>query len=165
MHERVVIVTGASRRTAIGAAAAREAFGHVDALVANHARSSTQDLEGPTAAELHLSWALNTRATPLLVQAFAAQHEDTRRGGRVLLLTSGQHHGATPAELPRTASEAALHEPTRSLAVHLAPRGATVDCIDPGPHDTARLIAWRLSDEADWVTGRTTASDGGWSSR
>ena len=100
-------------------AAARSAFGHVDAVVANHARSSSQWLEDLTAAELDLSYAVNTRATLLLVKEFAAQHDDTRPGGRVLLLTSGQYHDATPAELPYIASKAALHEVTRSLAVHL----------------------------------------------
>jgi 3-oxoacyl-[acyl-carrier protein] reductase len=256
LHERVVIVTGASRRVAIGAAiarravadgasvllhtwsphdaeqpwgedvegpeaqlrelraaggrvahlsadladpatpaavvaAARDAFGHVDALIANHARSSGQDLEHLTATELDLSYAVNTRASLLLTQAFAAQHEATRPGGRVLLFTSGQYHGAMPAELPYIASKAALHEVTRSLAVHLMPRGITVNCINPGPNDTgyadaetraaitaanpgarwstpadtARLVGWLLSDEADWVTGQTIASDGGWSSR
>jgi 3-oxoacyl-[acyl-carrier protein] reductase len=33
------------------------------------------------------------------------------------------------------------------------------------PTDTARLVSWLLSDEADWGTGQTIASDGGWSSR
>jgi len=33
------------------------------------------------------------------------------------------------------------------------------------PVDTAKLIAWLVSDETDWVTGQTIASDGGWSSR
>lgn len=172
-------------------AAARDMFGHVDAVVANHARSSAQALEQLTATELDLSYAVNTRATLLLVKAFAAQHDDSRSGGRVLLFTSGQYHGAMPAELPYIAAKAALHEVTRSLAVHLAPRGITVNCINPGrndngyadedrrvgeaaanpggrwstPPDTARLIAWLLSDEADWVTGQTIASDGGWASR
>jgi 3-oxoacyl-[acyl-carrier protein] reductase len=172
-------------------AAAREAFGHVDALVANHARSSGQDLEHLTAAELDHSYAVNTRATLLLAQAFAAQHDDARPGGRILLFTSGQYHDAMPGELPYIASKAALHEVTRSLAVHLAPRRITVNCVNPGPNDTgyadaethaaivaanpggrwsqptdtARLVAWLLSDEAAWVTGQTIASDGGWSSR
>jgi 3-oxoacyl-[acyl-carrier protein] reductase len=171
--------------------AARAAFGHVDAVVANHARSNRQALEELTAAELDLSYAVNTRATLLLVKAFAAEHDDRRRGGRVLLFTSGQYHGAMPDELPYIASKAALHELTRSLAVHLIPRGITVNCINPGPNDTgyaddetraavaalnpggrwsmpadtARLAAWLLSDEADWVTGQTIASDGGWSAR
>jgi 3-oxoacyl-[acyl-carrier protein] reductase len=172
-------------------AAAGAAFGHVDVVVANHARSSGQALEELTAAELDLSYAVNTRATLLLVKAFAGQHDDRRPGGRVVLFTSGQYSGAMPAELPYIASKAALHELTRSLAVHLIERGITVNCINPGPNDTgyadaethaavaalnpgrrwstptdtARLIAWLLSDEADWVTGQTIASDGGWSSR
>jgi 3-oxoacyl-[acyl-carrier protein] reductase len=170
---------------------ARAAFGHVDAVVANHARSVNQGLEELTAAELDFTFAVNTRASLLLVKAFAAQHDDARRGGRVLLFTSGQYHGAMPKELPYIASKAALHEVTRSLAVHLIPRGITVNCINPGPNDTgyaddetraaiaatnpggrwstpadtARLVTWLLSDEADWVTGQTIASDGGWSSR
>lgn len=170
---------------------ARDAFGHVDALVANHARSSGQDLEHLTAAEIDLSYAVNTRATLLLAQAFAAQHDDSRPGGRVLVFTSGQYSGAMPAELPYIASKAALHELTASLAVHLMPRRITVNCINPGPNDTgyaddttraaiaamnpggrwsapadtARLVGWLLSDEADWVTGQTIASDGGFSSR
>ena len=169
---------------------ARRAFGHVDVLVANHARSSEQNLEQLTAAELDLSYAVNTRATLLLAQAFAAQH-DGRPGGRILFFTSGQYHDAMPAELPYIASKGALHQLTRSVAVHLMPRGITVNCVNPGPNDTgyaddvtraavaaanpggrwgtpadaARLVAWLVSDEADWVTGQVIASDGGWSAR
>ncbi|HXW79703.1 MAG TPA: SDR family oxidoreductase [Acidimicrobiales bacterium] len=165
-----------------------EAFGRLDVVVANHARSSAQSLEQLTAAEIDLAYAVNTRATLLLVQAFAARH-DGRPGGRVVLFTSGQYHGAMPGELPYIASKAALRELTASLAVHLMPRGITVNCIDPGPNDTgyagaetieavrernpgrrwstpsdtARLVAWLVSDEADWVTGQVIASDGGWS--
>lgn len=158
--------------------------------MANHARSSSQDLEHLTAEEIDLSFAVNTRATLLLVKAFAAQH-DGRPGRRVVLFTSGQYHGAMPDELPYIASKAALHQLTPSLAVHLAPRGITVNCVNPGPNDTgwaddetraavalrspggrwstptdaAKLVAWLLSDEADWVTGQVIASDGGWSAR
>lgn len=168
--------------------AATDAFGHVDAVIANHARSGTQDLEHLTAAELAATLGVNVTGTLLLVQAFAAQH-DGRDGGRVVLFTSGQYHGAMPAELPYSASKAALHGVTPSLAVHLATRRITVNCVNPGPNDTgyadaearawladrnpggrwgtpddaARLVAWLVSAEADWVTGQTIASDGGWS--
>jgi 3-oxoacyl-[acyl-carrier protein] reductase len=168
--------------------AAHRAFGHLDGVVANHARSSAQSLEELTAEEIDLSYAVNTRATLLLVQAFAAQH-DGRPGGRVVLFTSGQYHSAMPGELSYIASKGALHQLTPSLAAHLMPRRITVNCVDPGPNDTgyadadtrvavaarnpggrwstpadtARLVAWLISDEADWITGQVIASDGGWS--
>ena len=167
--------------------AAGEAFGHVDILVANHARSSGQSLATLTAAEIDLSMAVNVRATLLLAQRLAAQHDDERAGGRIVWFTSGQHQGPMPDELPYIASKAALHELTVSVAAGLASRGITVNCINPGPTDTgyvddatrravaerhprgrwsepddaARLIAWLCSDEARWVTGQTIVSDGG----
>jgi 3-oxoacyl-[acyl-carrier protein] reductase len=169
--------------------AAVGAFGRLDVLVANHARSSAQALEDLTAAELDVTFAVNTRATLLLVRAFAVARREP--GGRVVLFTSGQYHGAMPGELPYIASKGALHQVTPSLAVHLAPRGITVNCVNPGPNDTgyadeatrgavaaavpmgrwgrpqdaAALVAWLVSDDAAWVTGQVIASDGGWAAR
>jgi 3-oxoacyl-[acyl-carrier protein] reductase len=169
-------------------AAAHESFGRLDIVIANHARSIQQSLEELTAAELDLTYAVNTRATLLLVQRFAAQFEPGP-GGRVVLFTSGQYHGVMPAELPYIASKAALRELTPTLAAHLIAREITVNCINPGPNntghaddaawawvakrnpgrrastpqDTARLVGWLVSDEAEWVTGQVIASDGGWS--
>jgi 3-oxoacyl-[acyl-carrier protein] reductase len=166
--------------------AAVAAFGHVDVLVANHARSSDHDLEHLTAAELDLTYAVNTRATLLLVQEFARRHDDTRLG-RVVLMTSGQHRGPMPGELPYIASKGALHQVTASLAAHLAPRGITVNAVDPGatdtgyaddatrawvlerapmgrwgaPDDAARLITWLAGPESGWVTGQVIVSSGG----
>ncbi len=45
------------------------------------------------------------RATLLLVQAFAAQYDGHPHGGRVVLLTSGQHLGPMPGELPYVATK------------------------------------------------------------
>jgi 3-oxoacyl-[acyl-carrier protein] reductase len=96
-----------------------------------------------------------------------------------------------PEELPYIASKAVVQQLTAPLAVELAPHRITVNCVNPGPNDTgyatgelrrrveqampagrwgrpedtARLVAWLLSDDADWVTGQTIASDGGWSAR
>lgn len=165
---------------------AAEAFGHVDVLVANHARSSSYDLEHVTAAEIDLTYAVNTRATLLLVQEFARRHDDTRPG-RVVLMTSGQHRGPMPEELPYIASKGALHQLTASLAAHLAPRRITVNAVDPGatdtgyaddalhalvldqepmgrwgePDDAARLITWLAGPDSAWVTGQVIVSAGG----
>jgi 3-oxoacyl-[acyl-carrier protein] reductase len=167
-------------------AAAVEAFGHLDMLVCNHARSSSDGLGQVSAAELDASFAVNTRAVLLLVQAFAAQH-DGRPGGRVVLFTSGQHLGPMPGELAYAASKGALVEVTASLADALADRGITVNTINPGPTDTAyvdqelrervagmfpagrwgapddaaRLVAWLCTDDARWITGQVINSEGG----
>jgi Dehydrogenases with different specificities (related to short-chain alcohol dehydrogenases) len=167
--------------------AARERFGSVDVLIANHARSSAQSLETLTAAELDASWAVNARATLLLVQAFAAHHDDARRGGRVILFTSGQHLAPMTDELPYAVSKGAIHQMTRSLADHLADRRITVNAINPGPTDTgwaapeleelvqrampfgrwgspadaANLVSFLVSDEGAWITGQVIDSEGG----
>lgn len=70
--------------------AARNAFGHVDILVVNHTRSGRATLYDTTASELDAFLQENVRASILLVKEFAMQH-DGRPGGRVVLMTSGQH--------------------------------------------------------------------------
>ena len=167
---------------------AQERFGRLDIVIANHARSLRQSLEELTSDEIDVTYAINTRATLLLIQQFAARF-GAGRGGRVVLFTSGQYHGVMPGELPYIASKAALRELTPTLAAHLIGRGITVNCVNPGPNntghydesawawvgqrnpggrastpqETARLVGWLVSDEAEWVTGQVIASDGGWS--
>ena len=167
-------------------AAAVAAYGHVDILVANHAYSTMGALEGVTAHQIDLHMAVNVRGSLLLVKEFAAQH-DGRPGGRVVLMTSGQHLGPMPDELAYIASKGALHQLTLSLSAHLAPRGITVNTVNPGatdtgyatpdlyeavrslnpqgrwgePDDAARLIAWLATDDARWITGQVINSNGG----
>jgi len=165
-------------------AAARRELGHVDVLVANHARSGHGTLEELTAAELDGFLAVNVRATLLLVKEFARQH-DGRPGGRVVLLTSGQPLAGMPREVAYAVSKGALHQATATLSAHLIPRGITVNAVNPGPTDTgwgladfdpgkrmpfgrwgepddaARLIAWLCSDDAKWITAQLIDSEGG----
>lgn len=169
-------------------AEARRRFGPVAIVVANHARSSAVGLAGLTAAELDLCWAVNARATLLLVQAFAAQ-PDLPPSGRVVTFTSGQHLEPMPGELPYAVTKGAVQQATASLAAALAPRGVTVNCVNPGPTDTgwadavrhadvaarfpagrwgtpddaARVVEWLVGDDGRWVTGQTLVSDGGFS--
>ena len=170
-------------------AEAEAALGHVDILVANHAMSCDQDLEALEAEAIDATLAVNVRGSLLLVKEYAARHDDARPGGRVILFTSGQHHGPMTRELPYAASKAALHGITASLAAHLAPRGILVNTINPGPTDTgwatpelveqelgrlplgrwgapedaARLVTWLATDDAGWITGQVLTSDGGFS--
>lgn len=165
-------------------AAARAAFGHLDILVANHARSEQGSLEDVTAEQLDAHLTENVRASILLVKQFAAQH-DSRPGGRVVLLTSGQHLGPMPTELAYAVSKGALHQATLSLSDELVGRGIAVNAVNPGPTDTgwglaerpahprmpqgrwgapedaARLIGWLCTDDAAWITGQVINSEGG----
>ena len=104
-----------------------------------------------------------------------------------MLLTSGQHVAPMPGELAYAASKGALHQITRSLSAHLAPRRITVNAVNPGatdtgyapsplyrevlalepqgrwgdPADAARIIGWLVTDDAQWITGEVINSTGG----
>ncbi|MCF6743122.1 SDR family oxidoreductase [Blastococcus sp. KM273128] len=167
--------------------AARSLVGPVDALVANHARSSSGGLQQVTAAELDRSWAVNARATVLLVQGFAAQHRRDRGRGAVVLMTSGQHRGAMPGELAYVLSKGAVQQVTATLGAELAVRDIGVVCVNPGPvdtgyaddatraavaarfpsghwprpGDTAEIVAWLTGPAAMALTGTTIDAEHG----
>jgi 3-oxoacyl-[acyl-carrier protein] reductase len=163
------------------------AFGGIDAVVVNHAHSSDQSLDAVTAEELDRAWAVNSRAAVLLAREFTAHHDDSRPDGRIVFLTSGQHLGPMPGELPYVLTKAAVQGATRTLADELADRGITVNAVNPGPVDTgwptdeqrerlapafpagrwnrpddvAPLVAWLASPASAAVTGQTIDAEGG----
>jgi 3-oxoacyl-[acyl-carrier protein] reductase len=170
----------------VESAAATSRF--LDVLVCNHARSGGDGPLGTlTAGMLDAHWAVNTRASILLAQAFAAQHDQSRPGGRIVFMTSGQDLGPMTGEVAYATSKGALASITPTLADQLADRGITVNTVNPGPVDTcyappdvheivrrhfprgrwgvpddpARLIAWLVTDEAAWITGQVINSEGG----
>ena len=179
-------LTGAGAPEQLVSAAAA-ALGHLDILVCNHALSGDDGPLGTLdAAMLDHHWAVNTRSSILLAQAFAAQH-DGRPGGRVIFMTSGQDLGPMTGEVAYAASKGALASITRTLADQLADQAITLNTVNPGPVDTgyatgetheavrrrfpggrwgtpddpARLIAWLSTDEAAWVTGQVINTEGG----
>lgn len=186
---RLVDVTGdlGDAATAEGLVpAVRGLLGHVDVLVCNHAHGGDAiGLSGLTAEALDRHWAVNTRATLLLTRAFAAQH-DGRRGGRVIWMTSGQTLGPMSDNLAYAVSKAALAGATWSVADDLLGKGLLLNTINPGPvntgylddapqallerfpqhrfgepDDPARLIAWLVSDDGEWMAGQVLNSEGG----
>jgi len=164
---------------------ALEKFGHVDILVINHTHDTLKTLDELTAEEIDRHLMINVRAALLLIQEYAKQH-DGRSGGRIVLLTSGQHLGPMP-HLAYVASKGALQQLTASLSDYFIGKGITVNTVNPGPtktyqpsadleqavlqrmplgrwgepDDAARLIGWLVSDEAVWITGQVINSEGG----
>jgi 3-oxoacyl-[acyl-carrier protein] reductase len=168
--------------------AAAETSRFLDILVCNHARSGGDGPLGTlTAVMLDAHWAVNTRSSILLAQEFAARHDDTRPGGRIVFMTSGQDLGPMPGEVAYVASKGALASITKTLADQLAGQAITVNAVNPGPVDTgyappdaheavrrhfpqgrwgvpddpARLIAWLVTDDAAWITGQVISTEGG----
>ena len=167
-------------------ATAVERAGHLDVLVCNHAHGGDAvSLATATADSLDRHWAVNARASLMLTQAFAAQH-DGRTGGRVVWMTSGQGHGPMSDNLAYATSKAALAGATWSVADELVDAGILLNTVNPGPvntgyldgapdellaafptgrpglpEDPARLIAWLVSDEGAWMVGQVLSSEGG----
>ena len=184
-HQEANLTDPAAPAALIDSAAA--AFGALDILVCNHARSGDDGPLGTlTAAMLDAHWAANTRSSILMAQAFAARH-DGRPGGRIIFMTSGQDLGPMTPEVAYAASKGALASVTRTLADQLADQAVTLNAVNPGPVDTgyappdahesvrrhfpqgrwgtpddpARLIAWLVTDEAAWITGQVINTEGG----
>lgn len=140
-------------------------FGTVDALVCNQASSGRDGaLERITAADLDHHWAVDARASLLLVQAYAehaaGRYEAEPGGGSdesgggsegagssgsavlpgsVVLMTSGQGLGPMPEEIAYCTAKAALAGITPSLAAGLAERGIRLNTVNPGPVDTGYM--------------------------
>ena len=105
-------------------------------------------------------------------------------GGRVVLMTSGQHLAPMTREVAYAISKGALNT-TKTLADELINRGITVNTVNPrsdrhrlGHHrsrpgypqclsavganqTTLPVHAWLCSDDARWITGQVIDSEGG----
>lgn len=167
-------------------AKAHDLLGHLDILICNHAHGGDAvSIRDASAEAYDRHWAVNTRATLLLTQAFAAQH-DGRPGGRAIWMTSGQQLGPMSDNLAYAVSKAALAGATTSVAADLATSRILLNTVNPGPvntgyldnapaellqqfpagrpgepDDPARLIAWLVSDDGAWVVGQVLNTEGG----
>ena len=163
-----------------------EQLGPVDILVNNAAYSVNDGIDQLTAELIDRHYAVNVRAMALLCAQFARRFSKPS-GGRIINLSSGQGLGPMPGELAYVASKGAVEAFTVSLSAELAPRGITVNAVDPGltdtgwlsaeqrlewlaraplgrvgvPQDAARLVRFLASEEAGWITGQVLHSRGG----
>jgi 3-oxoacyl-[acyl-carrier protein] reductase len=138
------------------------------------------------AASLDRHYAVNARAPILLSVEFVRRFAE-KGARRIISMTSGQMLGPMPGSIAYAASKAALDAFTITFADEVGKYGITVNAVDPGPTDTgwmteekqqellpryslgrlgkpedaARLVAFLAGFEADWITGQTIRSRGG----
>ncbi|MGN7457713.1 SDR family oxidoreductase [Paenibacillus pasadenensis] len=144
-----------------------------------------------TQESLDRHYIVNNRAPALLSMEFARRFEQAHQAGgagRILFLLSKGPDADNLAYLATKQLLAGLIEP---LAAGLAPLGITVNGLDPGPtdsgwmsdelkrqllplfpmgrigqpEDAARALAFLASDEAQWITGQSIRSEGGFLGR
>lgn len=165
--------------------AAREAVGPLGALVMCHCESVDSSILDTTVESFDRHYAVNVRATWLLLKAFAEQVEpgtDTP-GGAAIALTSDY----TVHNLPYGATKGALDRLVLAGTRELADRGIRTNVINPGPIDTgwmtdeiraagaaatpggqlgepetvADLVRFLLSEQGGWIRGQLLFSNGG----
>lgn len=161
-------------------------LGPVTGLVMSHAESVDSSILSTSVESWDRHFAVNARATWLLIKAFAEQLPGSvpgAVGGRIVALTSDH----TVHNLPYGASKGALDRIVTAAAVELAERGVRANVINPGPvdtgwmddairrsavaataagrlgtpEDTANLVRFLFSAEGSWMNGQVLYSNGG----
>jgi 3-oxoacyl-[acyl-carrier protein] reductase len=160
-----------------------QALGPVRALVMSHAESVDSSIMDTSIESFDRHFAVNARASWLLIREFAERYRDPFGSGRIIALTSDH----TVDNMPYGASKGALDRITLAAASELSHLGVTANVINPGPIDTgwmtsellerlvsqtplgraaqpidaANLVAFLCSAEGGWINRQLLKSDGG----
>jgi len=155
-------------------------------LVNNATYSTETKIDNLTANELDNHYEINIKATTLLTVEFIKQFRFTSNG-RIINLSSGQSLGQMPNEIAYAITKGAVETLTYTLSQEIASRGITINAVNPGPNDTgwmdeklktqltdqfpmkrigkpedtAKLIGFLTSEDAEWITGQIIHSEGG----
>jgi 3-oxoacyl-[acyl-carrier protein] reductase len=164
---------------------AKDFFGQLDGLILNHAYSANASLFEWTEDHIDKHMNVNVRASMLMSQEFA--HQIGENGGVITLFTSGQYLGSMVNEIAYATSKEAIRGLSKQLSAAMSGLKIRVNCVNPGPTDTgwavdetyaellnkfpfkrwgkpedvAKLVLFLHSDYAQWITGQTIASEGG----
>ncbi|MBK3562176.1 SDR family oxidoreductase [Streptomyces sp. MBT62] len=157
--------------------------GGVTALVMCHCESVDSGLLDTTVESFDRHFAVNARATWLLIREYGRRFAAAPGTGRIIALTSDH----TVNNLPYGASKGALDRITLAAAHEFAHLGITANVINPGPvdtgwmteegraeilrrtpldrlgtpRDTAHLVDFLCSPEGQWINGQLLMSNGG----
>jgi 3-oxoacyl-[acyl-carrier protein] reductase len=163
-----------------------DTLGEPDILVNNACYSYRSDYSSLTSEMLDRHYLINVRA-PIMLSVEFANIFQKQRGGRIIMMTSGQSLGPMPGEIAYVTTKGAIDAFVKTFAVEVAEKGITVNAVNPGPTDTgwmneeikqqllpkfpfgrigipqdaARLIRFLASEEAEWITGQVMHSEGG----
>ena len=159
----------------------RAELGTLNGLVMSHCESVDSSLLSTTVESFDRHYAVNVRATWLLIKAFA---EQVGPGGGCIIGLTSDH---TVHNLPYGATKGALNRVVLAATHELADRGVRANVIDPGPIDTgwmdeatrasmaaatpggelagpettANLVRFLMSHQGSWVNGQLLLSNGG----
>lgn len=166
---------------------AAAAQGHLVGLVLSHCESVDSSILTTSIEAWDRHFAVNARASWLLIRAFAERLPAGDHGGeakaRIIALTSDH----TTHNLPFGASKGALDRLVIAAATELADRGVRANVINPGPIDTgwmsddvrasaiahtpagrlgtpgdiANLARFLMSDQGSWINGQLLYANGG----
>jgi NAD(P)-dependent dehydrogenase (short-subunit alcohol dehydrogenase family) len=171
-------------------ALAVERFGHIDLLVNNTAGGGRRPILEIDAAEAEASFRTTFwsafHATQIASRRMIAQG----KGGAIVMVSSLSAQIPIPGGGIYSAAKAAVNHLVLSFAMELAAHGIRVNAVAPGlvdtpgeraihgarlqvmgervalgrpgtPEDIANAVAFLLSDEASYITGRVLGVDGG----
>lgn len=160
-----------------------DSIGPVSALVMAHCQSVDSDIETTTVESFDLHFAVNARATWLLIREFRRRYQGEHGRGRIVSITSDH----TAYNMPYGASKGAMDRIVLAAAQEFKDLGVTANVINPGgtdtgwmsddlkerirhetplgrvglPKDCASLVSFLCSDEGGWINGQLVYSNGG----
>ena len=161
-----------------------QSFGKLNAVVVNAGVFKVATIDAVTEADLDEMLRINVRGVFLSIQAAASEMKD---GGRVVTIGSNVAiRTGFPGASVYQMTKAAVAAMAKGIALDLAPRGITMNNVQPGPTDTdinaggidtlstmsplkrvaqpdeiAGLVAYIVSDDAGYMTGASVTIDGG----
>lgn len=131
-------------------------FGQLDMVVNNAGLSrptaiDAEDYEDHWFGSLEVLLTAHTR----VIRAALPHLRRSADGGRIVNIASTEGWGATRFQSPYTAAKHGVIGLTKSLAVELGREGITVNCVCPGPIETALTADIPQADKATFARRRT----------